>query len=150
MSERQEYLDKLKAKLDEWDADIDKLEAKSRETQADLQVQYRKQLQEMRETRDDAMRRYREMQDSAGEAWEAFAKGSEKAWHAWLDAFEEGPARVRAGRSDAAARPSSRGGTRGSLRTPRIRRDKARRRGVLGGYSEEALRTVRRLAGARV
>jgi hypothetical protein len=34
MSSREEYLKKLKTKLDEWDADIDKLEAKARDAQS--------------------------------------------------------------------------------------------------------------------
>ena len=89
MSNREEYLATVKAKLEEWDADIDRLEAKASEAQADAQVQYRKQLDNMREMRKEAMARYAEMQGAAADAWETMAKGTEKAWNAWLTAFEE-------------------------------------------------------------
>ncbi|MGB5737520.1 MAG: hypothetical protein WBM40_24085 [Thiohalocapsa sp.] len=93
MSSREDYLNKLKTKLDEWDADIDRLEAKAREAQtnaqAEVQEQYRKQIDNMREMREEAMARYSEMQGAAADAWEAMAEGTEKAWNAWLAAFEE-------------------------------------------------------------
>jgi chromosome segregation ATPase len=89
MSNRDEYLQKLKTKLDEWDADIDQLEAKAREAQSDAQAQYHRQIESMREMRDEAVKRYGEMQNATADAWEAMAKGSEKAWSAWLAAFDE-------------------------------------------------------------
>jgi len=89
MSSREEYLAKIKTKIDEWDADIDRLEAKANEAQADAQAQYRKQLDHMREMRKEAMARYTEMQGAAADAWETMAQGTEKAWSAWLSAFEE-------------------------------------------------------------
>jgi hypothetical protein len=89
MSNREEYLATVKAKLDEWDADIDRLEAKASEAQADAQEQYRKQLDNMREMRKEAMARYVEMQGAAADAWETMAQGTEKAWNAWLTAFDE-------------------------------------------------------------
>ncbi|MGB5832977.1 MAG: hypothetical protein WBG92_13435 [Thiohalocapsa sp.] len=89
MTNRDEYLEKLKSKLDEWDADIDRLETKARESQSDATEQYHKQLETMRQMRDEAMARYGEMQNAAADAWETMAQGTEKAWNAWLSAFEE-------------------------------------------------------------
>jgi len=89
MSDREEYLATIKAKIDEWDAEIDRLEAKTSEAQADAQVQYRKQLDQMREMRKEAMARYAEMQGATADAWETMAQGTEKAWSTWLSAFDE-------------------------------------------------------------
>ena len=89
MSSRDEYLQKFKTKLDEWNADIDKLEAKARDAQADAQGQYHEQLESLRETRDDALKRYNEMQNATVDAWDAMAQGAEKAWQSWLDAFAD-------------------------------------------------------------
>ena len=89
MTERDEYLQKFKAKLDEWNADIDKLETKAQEAQANAQAQYHKQIEALREMRDDAQKRYNEMQNAAVGAWDAMVQGTEKAWQAWFDAFED-------------------------------------------------------------
>jgi uncharacterized protein Yka (UPF0111/DUF47 family) len=93
MTNRDEYLNKFKAKLDQWDAEIDKFEAKADEAQADARLQYHKQLDTMREQRDIALKRYNEMQNAAADAWETMVQGTEKAWTAWLDAFEDARAK---------------------------------------------------------
>lgn len=89
MTSRDEYLDKFKAKLDEWNADIDKLEAKAREAQSDVQGQYESQLKALREMRDDALEQYNQMQNAAVDAWDSMVQGTEKAWQAWVGAFDD-------------------------------------------------------------
>ena len=88
MTSRDEYLEKFKAKLDEWNAEIDKLESNARQVQADAKAQYDKQLESLREMRDEAQRKYGEMQSTTAEAWDVMVQGTEKAWHAWANAFE--------------------------------------------------------------
>ncbi len=95
MTSRDEYLDKFKAKLDEWNADIDKLEARAREAQDDARAQYESQLQALRVMRDDALEQYNQVQSAAVDAWDAMAKGTEKAWQAWVDAFEDARSRFK-------------------------------------------------------
>lgn len=89
MIDREEYLQKLKAKLDEWDADLDALEVKAREAQADAEAQYRKQVESLRAMRDDAFKQYAQMQDAAADVWETMAAAGEKTWQTWLDAFDQ-------------------------------------------------------------
>ena len=89
MSSRDEYLQKFKAQLDEWNADIDNLEAKAREAQAEAQAQYHEQLESMREMRNDALKRYSEMQSATVEAWDTMVAGAEKTWQTWIDTFAE-------------------------------------------------------------
>ncbi|ESQ15108.1 MAG TPA: hypothetical protein DDY14_01245 [Chromatiaceae bacterium] len=89
MNSRDEYLEKLKSKLDEWDKDIDRFEAKARDAQAEVGDQYHKQLETMREMRNEAMARYSEMQGAAVDAWESLAKATEQTWSTWLTAFED-------------------------------------------------------------
>jgi len=88
MTSRDEYLEKFKASLDEWNAEIDKLESNARRAQADARVQYDKQLEALREMRDDAQAKFSEMQNTTTEAWDVMVKGTEKAWQAWGSAFE--------------------------------------------------------------
>ena len=89
MADRDEYLEKFKANLDEWNAEIGKLEAKAREAQADAKAQYEKQLVALREMRDDAQKKFAEMQKASDEAWDVMLKGTEKAWQTWASAFEK-------------------------------------------------------------
>lgn len=93
MSSRNEYLEKFKAKLDEWNADIDTLETKAQESQAEAQAEYHKQVETLRKMRDDAQKQYNEMQNAATDAWDALAEGTEKAWTAWADAFSDARSR---------------------------------------------------------
>ena len=48
MSERDAYVEKMKAKLDEWNAEIDRLEAKARGAEADARLRYNKQIESLR------------------------------------------------------------------------------------------------------
>ncbi len=95
MTSRDEYLDKFKAKLDEWNADIDKIEAKARDAQADVQAQYESQLKALREMRDDALEQYNQMQNAAVDAWDSMVQGTEKAWQAWVGAFDDARAKFK-------------------------------------------------------
>jgi chromosome segregation ATPase len=96
MTSRDEYLQKFKATLDDWNADIDKLEAKTHEAQGDAQSQYHKQLEALREMRDDAQKQYTELQNAAADAWDAMLLGTEKAWQAWVDAFDDARSKFKA------------------------------------------------------
>ena len=89
MTNRDDYLDEFKAKLDEWNAEIDKLESNAHQAQADAKVQYDKQLEALREMRDDAQTKFSEMQNTTAEAWDVMLQGTEKAWKAWTNAFAE-------------------------------------------------------------
>jgi uncharacterized coiled-coil DUF342 family protein len=95
MTTREEYMQKLKVKLDEWDAEIDALQARAEVAQADARARYLKQMQEMRETRNEAMAKYQEMQDAAGDVWRSMGEAAEKTWQAWLDAFDQTRERFR-------------------------------------------------------
>jgi len=88
MTSRDEYLEKFKTNLDEWNAEITKLESNARNAQAEAKAQYDKQLEALREMRDDAQTNLSEMQKATAEAWDVMLQGSEKAWQAWGSAFE--------------------------------------------------------------
>lgn len=89
MTSRDEYLDKFKIKLDEWNAEIEKLENRAQEAQADAKINYDKQLASLREMRDEAQQKFAEMQNASNEAWDAMVRGTEEAWQTWMGAFHE-------------------------------------------------------------
>ncbi|HVS27083.1 MAG TPA: hypothetical protein VHE58_07285, partial [Burkholderiales bacterium] len=62
MSKRDEYVEKLKAQLDEWNTEVAKWEAKAKAAQADVRTGYEKQLEVIRRQRSQAMERMRQVQ----------------------------------------------------------------------------------------
>ncbi len=95
MNERDAYVQKMKAKLDEWNADIDKLEAQTSKVQADAKLRYEKQLTELKSNRDAAAQKLRELQDASVDAWEAMRRGTEAAWADMAKAFREAAERFK-------------------------------------------------------
>ena len=69
MTEREQYIEKAKAKLDEWNADIDKFKAKVTESDADAKIEFSEQLDEMRNQRDKAQAKLTELHDASDDAW---------------------------------------------------------------------------------
>ena len=65
MTDRSAYVDKMKAKVDEWTADIEKMQAKAKGAQADARIEYDKQLAEMRKQRDEAQVKIKEAQEAS-------------------------------------------------------------------------------------
>ncbi|HEX9860593.1 MAG TPA: hypothetical protein VGB23_05265 [Nitrospirota bacterium] len=71
MSTREQYIEKLAAKLKEWDNEIDMLRSRAEQAKADAKVRYREQLVELREQRDKAAVLLDEMHESSGTAWKS-------------------------------------------------------------------------------
>ena len=80
MSDRDAYVEKMKAKIDEWSADIKKLQAQAEGAQADARIKYAEQIEEMKKQRDAAEAKMKEAQEASLEAWADMRKGMEAAW----------------------------------------------------------------------
>ncbi|HEY7656503.1 MAG TPA: hypothetical protein VH881_06535 [Burkholderiales bacterium] len=89
MSKRDEYVEKLKKQLDQWNAEVAKWEEKTRQAQAGMRVEYDKQLQAFRHQRDQALEHMRRIQSSSGEAWIDLMRGADDAWARMREAFEK-------------------------------------------------------------
>jgi predicted RNase H-like nuclease (RuvC/YqgF family) len=89
MTGRHEYIDKLKDKLDEWDADIDELEARAQKAKAELKFELQDQITSLKLKRDIAKLKLSEIKDASEEAWEDIKAGAEEAWSDVKDAMEK-------------------------------------------------------------
>jgi hypothetical protein len=89
MTSRHEYIDKLKDKLDEWDADIDKLEELATKAKAGLKFELEDQITSLKIKRDIAKLKLSEIRDASEEAWEDIKTGAEEAWDDLKDAIEK-------------------------------------------------------------
>jgi chromosome segregation ATPase len=95
MSDRDQYIEKMKARLDEWNADLAKLEAQARSAEADMKMQYDRQIEELRRQRDQAEKQLRELRTAGDESWERLRKGMEAAWDDMSRAFRDAADRFR-------------------------------------------------------
>ncbi len=89
MSQRDEYVEKMKAQLDHWNADMAKWEAKAREAQAGARAEYERQLKALRDQREQAAYQLKLLQAAAGSAWVDMARGVDEAWERMREAFEK-------------------------------------------------------------
>lgn len=89
MTSRHEYIDKLKEKLDEWDADIDELEARAQNTKTELEFEIKDQITALKLRRDIMKLKLNEIRDSSEEAWEDIKVGAEEAWADVKDAMKK-------------------------------------------------------------
>ena len=89
MTSRDEYVEKLKAQLDEWNAGIAKWETKAAEAQAGARAEYDRQLESLRQHRDQAMYQMKLVQNAAGDAWVDLMRGADEAWTRMRGAFEK-------------------------------------------------------------
>jgi lipid II:glycine glycyltransferase (peptidoglycan interpeptide bridge formation enzyme) len=86
MINRDEYVQKLKAQLDQWNAEAKKWEAKAEEATASMKAEYEKQLNTLHSRRDEAMYQLKLLQGASTEAWQDMMKGADQAWKGMQEA----------------------------------------------------------------
>ena len=89
MATRDEYVEKLKSQLDQWNAEMAKWEAQTKTGQASMRAEYEKQLATFRQKRDQAIGELTKVQSASGEAWKDLARGADDAWAKMSEAFEK-------------------------------------------------------------
>ncbi|HVL35322.1 MAG TPA: coiled coil domain-containing protein [Burkholderiales bacterium] len=85
----------MKAKLDEWNAEIDLLSAKADAAHADSRIAYQKQMETLRRRREEAGAKLKELQTASEDAWESLRKGMESAWDAMSEAMKDAASRFK-------------------------------------------------------
>jgi lipid II:glycine glycyltransferase (peptidoglycan interpeptide bridge formation enzyme) len=86
---RDEYVQKLKAQLDQWNAEAAKWEAKAKAAEDEMKAQYERQLALYHQRRDEGMQKMKEIQAASGEAWMDLMRGADDAWKRMHDAFNQ-------------------------------------------------------------
>lgn len=80
MTSRQEYIDRLRKQLEEWDYELDRLEHRLEDLTDEAHSRARQKLEEAREYRHDVEGRLRKLEEAAGNALEDIRNGLEIAW----------------------------------------------------------------------
>ena len=90
---RDVYVEKMKAKLDEWNAEIDKLEAKARQAKADARVGYREQVDALKKKKATLSERVDDLRQSGEGAWKDIKTGIELAADSLSEALRSAQSR---------------------------------------------------------
>jgi len=95
MVDRDAYVQEMKAKLDEWNAQIDRLSAKADAAQADTKLEYNKQVEALKKQREEALQRLNELQSASEGAWEDMRAGMDAAWDKMTSALKNAASRFQ-------------------------------------------------------
>jgi len=95
MSSKDEYIHRLQAKLEEWNAEIDKLTAKAGKVRADIKNEYSEQIETLRARQATARQKIEELQQAGEGAWEDLKSGIELAWTALGEAIDSARSRFK-------------------------------------------------------
>ena len=87
MAKRDEYVERVKKRLDDWNADIKKLEDAYEKAETGARLRLREQIESLRRHREQAQAQIQRIEDAAQEAWHEIARGAEEAWRIIGDVF---------------------------------------------------------------
>ena len=89
MTNRDEYVEKMKAQLDQWERQTVMWEAAAREATSEAKMELEKQIGIMRSRADDLVYRMELLKSASADAWQEIARGADEARKAMQDAFEK-------------------------------------------------------------
>lgn len=83
-----EYVAKLKAQIDQWNAQLKDWEGKAAQAQERLREQYLRQLEQVAGQRERVLVELRRVQGASMDAWHDLMRGADQAWKSMQEAFE--------------------------------------------------------------
>ena len=89
MTNRDEYVQKLKSQLDQWNAQAARWETQTKEAQGRMRDEYARQLEQMKSRRDEVLYQMRLLQNASADAWSDMMRGADQAWKGMHDAFQQ-------------------------------------------------------------
>jgi chromosome segregation ATPase len=78
---KEAYLEKLKAKMAEWNAQIDMLKAKAAQSKADAKIEIEKRVGDLETHRQEVEHKIQQLVQASGPAWEDLKVGVKSAWN---------------------------------------------------------------------
>lgn len=93
MVKRQEYIQSLHRKIDEWNAEIDKLIARKDKVEAESKLELQKQIDSLKGKRSDMEIQLENLKNTSADAWEDVKSGVDLAWEAMNSAVKSAASR---------------------------------------------------------
>ncbi len=88
MLTRDEYVAKMKKRLDKWNAEMDALEAKALKTQEEAKAKYQEQIIALRAKRQEGEEKLKALQSATEDSWEQLKAETENVWDALKDSVQ--------------------------------------------------------------
>jgi chromosome segregation ATPase len=85
---KEAYLEKLQAKLAEWNAEIDKLKAKAAQSKADLKLEIEARIGDLSAHRQEMENKMQQLRQAGEGAWTDLKGGVQSAWDHLDEAFK--------------------------------------------------------------
>ena len=89
MDNRDDYVEKMKAQLDQWNNQVATWEAATRGATAEAKMELEKQVGIMKSRADDLVFRMELLKGASADAWQEIARGADEARKTMHDAFEK-------------------------------------------------------------
>ena len=89
MDNRDDYVEKMKAQLDQWNNQVAAWEAATRGATAEAKMELEKQVGIMKSRADDLVFRMELLKGASADAWQEIARGADEARKTMQDAFEK-------------------------------------------------------------
>jgi chromosome segregation ATPase len=89
MSNRDEYVEKLKAQLDHWTSQLVKWENAALDATAEARIELERQVGIMRSRADDLAYRTELLKGASSDAWHEIARGADEACKTLQEAFDK-------------------------------------------------------------
>lgn len=93
MASRQEYIESLHRKIDEWNTQIDKLVAKKDRLEAESKLELQKQIDSLKGKRSEMEIQLENLKNTSADAWEDVKSGVDLAWEAMNTAVKSAVSR---------------------------------------------------------
>lgn len=87
MEKRNLYMEKIDARLAQYNAKLAHMKGKAAEVQVDLKLEYLDQMGALEKKRDELMKRHGQLKAAGEHGWEDVKVGTEKAWNELEEAF---------------------------------------------------------------
>jgi chromosome segregation ATPase len=97
MTTREAYVARLKAQLDELNADLDALEDEARKASADAKVQYERQIRELRQKAQRSQQTLTKIRQANENAWDDLKGGAGTAWTMLKESFSAAKSEFKKG-----------------------------------------------------
>ena len=88
MMNRDEYDQKLKAQIDQWNTEAARWEAKAKDAQAGMQAEFQRQIGQFHVRRDEALAEMRRLQGASADALGEMMRGADSAVKGMQEAFD--------------------------------------------------------------
>lgn len=95
MANRDEYIEKMKAQLDQWNAQMTAWDSTARKATAEAKAEWEKQAGILKSRIDDMMFRMEQLRGASADAWQEIARGADEARKAMQDALEKARSRFK-------------------------------------------------------